>query len=537
VPTLLIRFPGGRYHATPWGYHVNEGLIEWPPSPWRLLRAFLATGYTKLGWTADGPPEPARSLIDKLASVLPLYRLPAAAGAHTRHYMPLGLLEKGREKTTLIFDTWAQVDDGILAIRWDLALEKEELQILQSIVDHLGYLGRSESWVIASLASDDESLPRGTDAFPCDDGARIGLDWEQIAMLAPVSTSDYAEWRRGALENQLVTLLGANASKKKLTKGESKKVRAIEESYPPDLIACLQVQTKWLRKLGWSQPPGSRRVFYARRADCLEAGAPRSKRTSIEPRPVQAMLLSMVSSTSNNHALPRITRTLPQAELLHREFDRLSKISSMRSEALLGRDENGGPLRLGHRHAHLIPLDLDGDGHLEHILIWSPMLLDGKAQKAIRAVRRTFTKGGTGPLRLALAGSGSLSDLMRLTEPYGARLRSLLGPSSTWRSLTPLVPVRYLKQRGHNTLEGQVRSEIAARGLPRPLRISVLDQRDEGLLTHRHFARNKRLGPRPPVDCGFAIEIQFNEQVSGPIALGYACHFGLGVFTSEPIWV
>src|SRR5437867_3663314 len=55
APTLLLRFPGRRYHATPWGHHVNEGLIEWPPSPWRLLRALLATGYTKLGWPADGP--------------------------------------------------------------------------------------------------------------------------------------------------------------------------------------------------------------------------------------------------------------------------------------------------------------------------------------------------------------------------------------------------------------------------------------------------------------------------------------------------
>jgi CRISPR-associated protein Csb2 len=45
-----LRFPGGRYHATPWGTHVNEGQIEWPPSPWRLARALLAVGFTRLGW-------------------------------------------------------------------------------------------------------------------------------------------------------------------------------------------------------------------------------------------------------------------------------------------------------------------------------------------------------------------------------------------------------------------------------------------------------------------------------------------------------
>src|SRR5690606_34470106 len=39
MPTVLVEFPGGRYHAPPWGHHVNEGQIEWPPCPWRLLRA------------------------------------------------------------------------------------------------------------------------------------------------------------------------------------------------------------------------------------------------------------------------------------------------------------------------------------------------------------------------------------------------------------------------------------------------------------------------------------------------------------------
>ena len=33
----------GRFHATPWGRHVNEGEPEWPPSPWRLLRALVSS--------------------------------------------------------------------------------------------------------------------------------------------------------------------------------------------------------------------------------------------------------------------------------------------------------------------------------------------------------------------------------------------------------------------------------------------------------------------------------------------------------------
>ena len=41
---IEIHSPAGRFHATPWGRHVNEGAVEWPPSPWRFLRATGAAG-------------------------------------------------------------------------------------------------------------------------------------------------------------------------------------------------------------------------------------------------------------------------------------------------------------------------------------------------------------------------------------------------------------------------------------------------------------------------------------------------------------
>ena len=45
--TLAVRFPLGRYHANPWDQAVNEGATEWPPSPWRVLRALVATWHTR----------------------------------------------------------------------------------------------------------------------------------------------------------------------------------------------------------------------------------------------------------------------------------------------------------------------------------------------------------------------------------------------------------------------------------------------------------------------------------------------------------
>jgi CRISPR-associated protein Csb2 len=540
MPTLILRFPGRRYHATPWGHHVNEGQVEWPPSPWRLLRALIATGYATLQWSGDYPPPIACSLIEKLAGVLPRYRLPPGAGTHSRHYMPLAKFKNGREDTTLVFDTWVQVDDGALAATWDVTLNEEETLLLSKLAERLGYLGRSESWVLAHLAQSDEPLPEGDDCFPCGSEQAPSRGWEQVPLMAPLSVERYGRWRKAAINAESARFPAVDATKKKLTKEEKialEQRRKLEDSYPPDLTGCLQTTTDWQRQLGWSQPPGSERVFYWRRTDALETGAPKVRQKKVSAPPIEAMLLSMATASSNDHALPSVIRTLPQAELLHRA---LVKAASRHGDApgkvLTGCDESGKPLTEPHRHAHLLPLDLDVDGHLDHILIWASMGLDARAQEAVRTVRTTFTKGGIGPLRLALVASGSFAELRGLAGVYGEKLRDLIGPSAgptEWTSVTPFVPPRYLKKRGKNTLEGQVIAELAARGLPEPIDIRVLDPReDEQLLRMRHFVRSRRHGPVAPIDIGFSLALRFAQPLRGPLCLGYSCHFGLGMFSA-----
>jgi CRISPR-associated protein Csb2 len=539
MATLILRFPGRRYHATPWGHHVNEGLVEWPPSPWRMLRALLSTGYTALSWAGNteepmlsAPPDEGRALILKLASVLPYYRLPTAAGAHTRHYMPLGVLDKGREQTTLVFDTFAQVDAGEIAVTWDVDLTPAESALLARLAESLGYLGRSESWVVARVARPNEPLSAGSDCRPCDDQPARGPGWEQIPLIAPVRPEDYGAWRGAAVAGALASLppLGKKPSKKLL----DQRARA-ETPYPTDLIACLQTDTTWLRSHGWSQPPGSLRVFYRRRTDSLEAGAPRPCAAPRTAPPVEAMLLALATASGNDHALPPITRTLPQAELLHRALVATAARQGGHSVVLSGCDEVGAPRKANHDHAHILPLDLDGDGHLEHILIWAPMGLDAAAQAAIRTVRQTFTKGGSGPLKLALVASGSLSDLRRLPGAYGERLSALLGPEQgavDWVSLTPFVAPRHVKNRGQNSMEGQIRAELASRGFPDlDLARLIPLEKDPRPARFRHFIRNRQQGPSTPVDCGLCLRLRLSAPLKGPLALGYASHFGLGVFS------
>ena len=529
MPTLILNFPAGRYHATPWGHHVNEGLIEWPPSPWRLLRALLATGYSKLGWPGEGPPPLGCSLIEKLSDCLPNYHLPRAIGAHSRHYMPLAVLDKGREKTTMVFDTWARVE-GSLAVTWDASLTADETTLLGELVSSMSYLGRSESWVEAHLAPPDAPLPKGERCWYEDEGQPSTPGWEQVALIAPVTAKEYAEWRNRAITTVLDEQPQVAAGKQPTAKTKKDLAKATAP-YPCDLVSCLQVQTSWLQNHGWSQPPGSRRVFYWRRTDALEVGRPRELAGKVLPV-VEAMLLSMSTATGNNHALPSVVRTLPQGELLHKAL--VSAVAS-HSAVLTGCDETKSPLKGRHEHAHILPLDLDGDGHLDHILIWAPMGLDGPAQQAVRTVRRTFAKG-VDSLRVALAASGSLDDLRALPGPYGDALRRILGNtggSTQWVSHTPFISPRHLKKNGKNDLEGQIIAELESRGLPAPVAVEVLDSRSLDILRHRHFVRVRRTGQPPPTDCGFSVVLRFGTPLEGPVSLGYASHYGLGLFAAK----
>jgi CRISPR-associated protein Csb2 len=528
-PTVEIRFPARRYHATPWGHHVNEGLIEWPPSPWRLLRALMATGFTAGPWDEHGPPPTGRSLIEKLAGVLPVYHLPRAAGAHTRHYMPIDKLDKaGQPNRTLVFDTWAQVDEGALTVTWKTTLTADEADLLSALAERMGYLGRSESWTQARLLDPEDPLPATEACVPSDAPPPPG--WEQVSLLAPQPPPDYDQWRDVAVREALTA---AGSGGRKPTKHQREKA---VEPYPRDLIDCLQVETGFLRKHGWSQPPGTRRVFYHRPVDALESGAPRPRFKPATAAPVQAMLLALSTAGGNLHALPPVTRTLPQAELFHRALTRHATRDGGTCPAITGCDRSGRPLRGPHDHAHVLPLDLDGDGHLDHLLIWASGGLDGDAQAAVRSVRKTYAKGQPDPLRVALAGAGELDDLRCLPGEPGRQIRAILGPADgglTWISRTPFVAPRYLKKSGRNTLTGQVAAELASRKLPKPQSVTVLEPGDRPeRLRHRHFIRVRGRGPKPPIDFGYSLEVRLDEPITGPLCLGYGSHFGLGRFES-----
>ncbi|MDE0446277.1 MAG: type I-U CRISPR-associated protein Csb2, partial [Spirochaetaceae bacterium] len=257
---LSFSFPARRYHATPWGRHVNEADVAWPPEPWRILRALIAT-YWRKGTCVDWSKEDAASLIDSLAAEPPIYHLPdGAVHAHTRHYMPAPI------KTTLVFDAFAHLPDGaaIVAAWPDLMLEPQQFALAADLADGIGYLGRAESWVeCTALTAWDVAQ---ANCLPADDsGSGLG---ELVGVLAPLTAPAYAAQRARLLgqadadERAAAKAAGKRPPTERVLR--SKLERAFGVTLPARLMDAVAVDTADFQKHGWNRPPAAREINYRR---------------------------------------------------------------------------------------------------------------------------------------------------------------------------------------------------------------------------------------------------------------------------------
>ena len=182
-------------------------------------------------------------------------------------------------------------------------------------------------------------------------------------------------------------------------------------------------------------------------------------------------------------------------------------------------------------------MDLDADGHLDHVLLWAPQGFGQAAMAIIRGLRRAWMKGGAEELLVALAGHGFLDQV----ETWPAGLDRHVKDGRIWTTVTPFVPPRFVKKDGRNSPEGQLLAELASRSLPVPDQIQIRafpgpgDLPDAQATQFRHFVRRRaRGGGSPPQDLGWFVRFVFPEPVQGPICLGYGSHFGLGMFQMDP---
>ena len=503
---IKIDFPAGRWHATAWGSHVNEGVVEWPPCPWRLCRALIATWH----WKHRRDEGVLRSLIEKLSAEPPSYRLPKASTAHTRHYMPV--VEGKKETKTKVFDTFVHVSaDDSLWIRWDADLTGEESALLSILLGSLSYLGRAESLVSATLQ---EALPVNGDwSRPL--GQDSPRTHETIRLLAPQQPGRYADW------------VGAQSTPAKATKSKGKKKA---DTLPLSLFDALQTDTADWKKEGWNLPPGARWLEYTRPRDSLKvapAGTPSTRRLTKPPTVARFALESKVQ--------PSITQSLSLAERFHQALCKM--LDGTYSPAITGVDETGKPLT-GNEHAYFLP-ECDAHGYVTHLTVHAPLGFNDETCRAFARLGKVWGHDNF-DVRVVLLATGQPADFARFC-PYFKKAK-------VWRSLTPFVPVRHAKatRTGVAKIDPSNGLQIGSpehdclrlislvTSDPKPIRVQKLGGRiSVGLreIPALDFQRQRRNGGGTRGDHrGYALQLEFEEPAALPLGVGYAAHFGLGLF-------
>jgi CRISPR-associated protein Csb2 len=449
-----------------------------------------------------------------LAAEAPLFQLPPATLGHTRHYMPW--FKKGPQDKTLVFDAFVSVSpDAEVVFHWRSARapSAQGRRALDLVLSRLSYLGRAESWSTARLLEEFDQT-----RINCWPGQpRRG--WETTRVLV----ADAGSWNAWTYQD------------KKVVK--------------PSPVWNLLAETADMQREGWSDPPGSRWVTYARPSD--------SFRVAWKPRArfIRCPMPTIARYSLDGPVLPPIGMTLPLAEAMRRalmsryrklkEIERYGRTDPPNAERIAssvfsGKDERGEPLQDEHAHAFYMPTDEDDDGRLDHVTVHAPGGFPREEVRAVDALR--WLRCGDLDLALLLVGLGKEAEF---------RHTRVLGKSAVWISSSPFLVTRHLKRRGRKrdprtffeTPEGRadfvkqvLREELERRGL---LQDGLEIEQLETVGRHPPLRPLQfRLGRRKPGDNGSSrsrglFRLRFPRPVAGPIALGHSCHFGLGLFLPE----
>jgi CRISPR-associated protein Csb2 len=477
--TLAFRFPLGRYHANPWDRAVNEGASEWPPSPWRILRALVATWYIR--WP-DLPPAEIDGIVAALADP-PSYRAPATKAGHTRHYLP-GLDHRTAEhgNTALTLDPFLAVSrQAELLVRWDAELTAGQRQNLAKLAELIPYLGRAESVCEARLLDPDDE-----------------------------PEADETWWRPGSARS-------ANGA------------RLLAPELPFDRLA-LEATTASVRKERRTLPPGTRWVTYAAGdATASQATSPPARTVHPVPQPT-AIRFAVVG-----RAPVRLTHGVLVADEAHRTAGkRLERggIPDARRREIMGTRGAASD----HQHAHWIPVGEGGESAapVRTLIVWTSgglateevgALLDLGTLSGKRGGEDGYEIRGFPEVRLLFQAAGQIADVApELCATPAARV---------WRSVTPYLPVRY-QHRNRETTEEFLADDIAAelryRHMVSPVNVFLAELTAGRVNQFRRYRTGERLRQSR---MGVGLRLEFASPVSGPVLLGQLSHFGFGRFAAE----
>jgi CRISPR-associated protein Csb2 len=502
VLTLRLTFPCGRYYAHPWGQNparITEA--EWPPSPWRLLRAITAA------WFQANPGcEPSADLIQTLEILgreLPTFVLPKVSFSRSVHYQPY--YKKDKKLTEYASYQRARHENHFVAVgddvfvRWNLsdvdeATREQVRSLVSSVAGRITYFGRAES--VCELSVDDESSVGSHEvrvAVQHDRPARrIGPGYRDVFCPNPIDFQATDLWKRRESE------FDDSLARKHLVQ---------------DLIDTPQPLPDGSAWFSYRMPEGWPQQWVVRHAA-------KPKRKSKRDRVIAHFL---EFSLQCRIPVP-MKHTVSIAEMFREAAIRKHRSPSF---ALSGHDRPGG-LEGNHLHAFYLPQPSKKGGYLSLLQVWC---IHGFTQHEVNALM------SVGAIRWADGRFPARPVLLRLQRDLPP-----LVPSRTWRSATPFVPPRYWyrkkltegRVREPYSPENQLRQCLDENGADTSL-LSV--QRDCGAaaswnVCKVHLPKRIRLAG---TESGHRIGVSLTIASAGPIvlpfpSLGHSSHFGLGLF-------
>lgn len=555
-------FPLGRFHATPWRANpFDDPYGEWPPSPWRLVRAVVARWYQ---WAREATPGADADALDALVAALcrSRYRfhLPSNTqkGAPLRQYHPV---EFGMDPPN--FKAWRTefaVPDGGVSDDLRSKLTDAGAEALEAGTNLVVHVAKSKAKKqIEQLLG--KPLNDWCGLRP-DLGLRsysTSLTQDNYWCVAPTEAVwwfvEGDEWNNelvGTLDRclQRMTYFGRAETFTRIQRasdGYPEPNCELSEHRGRGLVPVLVPSPRASRddvervtdneeSIGRSIPPGTR-VMYALRPPRPPAReTPFTRLLRPDCRLVQLAIGWHVAPESR--AVVRLTarfRGLVLRELLSiKTGDRTatwSRVDVSIREAvadMIGKDAQRAPLT-GHRHTEF--LAWIENGAPARLLVWRDgRPFDEDEQTAIlRAASRELSWAAVGPA--VDAWKVRLVPLDRSVPPPPGFDETA---ARSWESVTPYVPPRHHlrggKPRNRESLVSQIRRELALRGFERADKVKVEQVGGVAWVSvyvpRRQSRKPPFLGDRP----GYSMRLSLPQPVRGPLRLGQSSSFGLGLF-------
>lgn len=472
---VRFRFPLGEYHATPWDRAVNSGDSEWPPSPWRILRALLSTWHTRCP-SLDA--ETVDHVVGKLAANLPAYLLPNVQPSHTRHYLPgVGHTEVSRDTAYTLAPRLQLAPDVEIVVLWqEVELAPDERLVLAELVKCLPYLGRAESICDARFLDLDQ-IPTVDDRWtvPTEEGIDL-----RVLVPSPEVT-------RAQLE---VTPDAMRKARRLVPEG------AAWQGYRNGLASGMP-----------------------RRADRVARAAPTAMRWALGG-PVSIRGRNGVLATSG-------LRSSALWMLKH-----LGLEDSEHAWMLAGK-HTPAEVKGRHRHAHWLWVS-DGD-KVTDLVLWVPAP-NGIPEEFVPALvgirslaRLADPPRGYVPAPVHLQAMGRVRDV--IPEAFGV--------SARWSSVTPMLADRHpkLTKSVEWFVRRELERELGFRDwtdeIPVVQSVNVTDSwaapttSDGRVNDYRRYRLGETMAQRRR---GFRVDVQLDRPIEGPVVLGALSHFGFGRF-------